>query len=230
MAIPEGIFDNFPSPDKLDARVISLSPDPAIHGYSVFSDLALHYNFSEMIYLTLTGKTPTRQIGQAFEYALKFLFPITAAEAPSNAGILAMVLAGAPASVLGTTGVLLVDMARYWVEKHKALLSWLDSPDATFPEQYQNKDIENKKIVLQLSEIISQIGISCPIFEHDPTLIAALIAVLHACGLKKPEQIQAVIVFAKYPCAIAEGYATTPYDCNSYPMRVPDYKYQQGEI
>lgn len=226
MGIPEGIFDNFDTPEKLDALVVSISADPAIHGYSVFSDLAVHYTFTEMIYLALTGEIPDQKIGKAFEYVLKFLFPMTAAEAPSNAGILAKVCSGESSAVLSVTAVTLVDMASFWMEKHEKLLSWLEAPHNPFPKEYCNQDRESQSIVRQFSKLIYQTGISSPIFEHNPTLIAALIAILYACDIKKSDQIKAAIVFAKYPCAITEGFATASFSFKKYPIRLPDYKYE----
>ena len=74
---------------KLQARVVSLDEDPNIHGYSVSEDLAPHYSFCELFLLTLTGELPEKETGKIFETALQFAAPITVAEAPTHAAILA---------------------------------------------------------------------------------------------------------------------------------------------
>ena len=226
--IPAGPLDDMPAPETLQARVVTTSDNPAIHGYNMYHDLVKHYSFTEMIYLSLKGELPNKESGHAFEIALKFLFPISISEAPSHAGVVGKICTGQPSAVMGMTAITLIDMARQCIEDHQKLLVWLYSPTDELPKSFRAKEENTRKIVLELKNHLAQTQFSCDIFKHDPNLISALIAVLYACGLQVPEQIQAAIVFAKYPCAIAEGFAVPAFSLFEYPLRLPNYQYKDS--
>src|SRR5258708_5243088 len=76
-------------PSQLTARVVDGGFRPRILGYDVQTDLARHYSFAEVVLLCLCGEVPTREVGRAFEIALSFLAPVSAAEAPAHAAGLA---------------------------------------------------------------------------------------------------------------------------------------------
>ncbi len=108
-------FDEHAWPAKLTARVVSPEPDPRIHGYAVRSDLARHYRFSDVVFLSLTGELPTEEQSSTFEQALILLAPISVAEAPSHAASLARVCDASHSAVLGTGAIALAEQARFMV-------------------------------------------------------------------------------------------------------------------
>ena len=89
MTTHRGPLDDVEWPKKLPAHVVTAGPAPRVHGYDVENDLARHYSFSDAIYLSLVGELPNDATSRAFEIALHFLAPVSAAEAPSHAAILA---------------------------------------------------------------------------------------------------------------------------------------------
>jgi citrate synthase len=94
---------------------VSPGPDPRIHGYAVEGDLAPHYRFSDVIYLSLTGELPTDAQSRTFERALILLSPISIAEAPSHAASLARVCDATHSAVIGTGAIALAEQARFMV-------------------------------------------------------------------------------------------------------------------
>lgn len=113
-------FSQNPWPSKLTARVVSPGADPRIHGYAVQDDLARHYRFSDVIYLSLTGELPTDAQSRMFEQVLIRLSPISVGEAPSHAASLARVCDGSNSAVIGTGAMALAEQARFVVSEHRA--------------------------------------------------------------------------------------------------------------
>jgi hypothetical protein len=112
-------FSQNPWPDKLTARVVQPGDDPRIHGYAVAADLAKHYRFSDVIFLSITGELPTEDQSAKFERALILLSPISVAEAPSHAASLARVCDGSNSAVIGTGAMALAEQARFAVAERK---------------------------------------------------------------------------------------------------------------
>lgn len=108
-------FDEHVWPSTLTARVVSPGADPRIHGYAVESDLARHYRFSDVVFLSLTGELPTDEQSRTFERALILLSPITIAEAPSHAASLSRVCDASHSAVIGTGAIALAEQARFIV-------------------------------------------------------------------------------------------------------------------
>jgi len=118
-------------PSQLTARVVSPGDEPRIHGYAVSSDLARHYRFSDVVYLSLAGELPDEEHSRIFERALVLLSPISIAEAPSHAASLARVCDGSASAVIGTGAIALAEQARFMVERHKGFLEALRRGEAS---------------------------------------------------------------------------------------------------
>lgn len=222
-----GPMEEFPWPEKLTARVVSPGPRPRIHGYDVEGDLALHYSFAETVLLTLTGEPPDPVRGKAFEIALIFLSPITIAEAPTHAAAIARLAGSRASGVLATGAIGLSEQASFILETHREFLETPDKTALHFPERFRARSDEEREIVKRLKNALP-VGFQFPGSEEDPAPIPALLGVIHACGIKKPEEMQVVLVLARLASLFAEASTTRPGRINDYPMNLPSFRYSEG--
>ena len=175
-------FDKGAWPNRLTARVVSREPDARIHGYAVATDLASHYRFSDVVYLSLSGELPTDEQSQTFERALILLAPISIAEAPSHAASLARVCDGSNSAVIGTGAIALAEQARHALGEHRAFLEALRAGSAT-----PTTELETVFALLH----------SCGLQRDDQleaVWVVARIAVVSAEGLSTPRAS-----FREYP-------------------------------
>lgn len=112
-------FDQVSWPNTITARVVQPGEDPRIHGYAVSADLAKHYGFSDVVFLTLTGELPTDEQSAKFARALILLSAISVGEAPSHAASLARVCDGSDSAVIGTAAIALSEQARVAVAERQ---------------------------------------------------------------------------------------------------------------
>lgn len=185
-------FSENPWPAKLTARVVSEGTDPRIHGYSVASDLARNYRFSDVVYLSLTGELPSDEQSRTFERALILLSPISIAEAPSHAASLARVCDGSNSAVIGTGAIALAEQARFVIAEHREFLAELSRSGAT-----------------------------------PSTSLESVLALLHECGIRREDQLEAVWVVARIAVVAAEGLATPPASFRDYPLNLPAVRYEE---
>jgi hypothetical protein len=215
-------------PDKLTARVVTAAASPRVHGYDVESDLAHHYGVADLVLLSLTGELPTESARAAFEVAWLFLAPVSVAHAGPHASVLAR-LCGAPVSAtVGVAAIGLAEHARALLAEHGELLRRLRSQATTLPERYQSLVVEEREAVERLRLALQRTGLSVPTLQQNPTRDAALLSVLFACGLRRPEQLQAVVVLARMPCALAEGFAERATNFGHYPINLPPFVYEES--
>jgi hypothetical protein len=198
---------------------------PRIFGYDVQDDLARHYSFGETILLCLTGEVPNRVTGKAFEIALTFLAPVPAGEAPSHASGLAHLLGADAGGVATCAAIGLAERARYLVAQHTDLLSWFAAPDTDFPAAKLSAAAPNQEAVERLCALLKESGFDSRVLPKASTLLAVILGVLYACGLRRPAQFEAAVCIAGLPSVIAEGFAAKPYDFFNYPMNLPAFRY-----
>lgn len=214
-------------PTELTARVVTPGASPRVHGYDVESDLALHYGVTEQVLLTLTGELPEPAARAAFEVAWLFLAAIAVAEAPSHATVLSRLCGATASSQIGVAAIGLAEQARALVVEHTELLRGLRSR-AELPERYQSREPDQVASVERLRRALSRSGLLVPVLEQSPTRDAALLSVLFACGLKRPEQLQAAVVLSRLPCCLAEGFAERATNFANYPINLPAFAYQES--
>jgi hypothetical protein len=213
-------------PDKLTARVVTPGSAPRLHGYDVESDLALHYGAIDLVLLSLTGELPAEPVRRAFEVAWLFLAPVSVAHVGPHASVLARLCGATPSATLGASAIGLAEQARALVTEHASLLRCLKA-DGALPERYQSSEPEHRDTVERLSCACHRAGLSVPALAQRPTRDAALLSVLFACGLKRPEQLQAVVVLARLPSALAEGFAERATNFGRYPINLPQFVYEE---
>jgi hypothetical protein len=213
-------------PDKLRARVVTPGAAPRMHGYDVESDLAHHYGPSDVVLLSLTGELPTDQARAAFEVAWIFLAPVSVAHAASHASVLARLCGATPSATIGVAAIGLAEQARVLVHEHLELLRSLRAAASALPERYQSFVAEERESVERLRRALVDSGLSVPALAQCPTRDAALLSVLFACGLRRPEQLQAALVLSRLPCALAEAFAERATNFANYPINLPAFVYE----
>lgn len=213
-------------PEALEANVVEQEPSPRIHGYDVQADLARHYGFVDTFYLALAGELPGDMQRRAFDVTLQFLAPAWIGRAPTHAACVVR-LCGADAAGVSSAGtVALAEQARYAVEAHRPLLEWLDGRGGTWPDGFSARGVAERQSVQRLKEALPE-AMELSVFDHDPTLLAALIAVLHALGLGCASRIVGVWVCAQLPCLMGEAAYVEPLGFDAYPMDLPSFRYTE---
>jgi hypothetical protein len=219
-------FDRFPG-DSLPAGVVD---GTRIHGYDVPTDLAAHYNLAELQFLSLTGVVPDEEQGRAFELCQMFLMPHSIAHASAHAGRVAAhvhsILGNSPAAA-ATVGVGLVEQARSELEQFAPWLAWLDDDgDSAIPPVAQNGAKVESAWVRRFSELLpfrysDAIGVPA----GSINLLAAILTVLRALGVREPQQMTAALVLGRFPAAMAEAFAAPDLRLWSYPLNLPHWEY-----
>jgi hypothetical protein len=209
-----------PCPDRLKARVVRPGPEPLLHGYDVERDLARSFGFGEVILLALTGREPERERGRAFEAAMTFLSAISVAEAPAHAAVLARVCASPAAPLFGSTAIAAGERARAIVSAHAWVLEWMRGGELR-AHALGEEDARAREA------LIAAIGPGAPELLRQPlSRTAALIALLVWCGLDSEERLISALALAALPASLAEGLAARPLSFDDYPIRLPEFDYE----
>lgn len=217
----EGPLERIAVPPVLTGRVV----DPAtraIHGYQAEEDLARHYRFIDVAFLALTGELPDEAASRALDIAMTFLAPVSVAEAPAHAAVLARVCAADLGATLAIAATALAEQARFIVDRHADWISWLEEQDTSFPDGGVI-DEQERASCLRLAALLAEAGLTVPAVAKANSRMCALLAVLHACGLRNSEQMAAVLVVARMPSVVAEAFATPLASFESYPMHLPPF-------
>ena len=211
---------------QLVGHVVSLGESPRILGYDVASDLVCHYSFAEMMLLMLTGELPERDKGRAFDIALGLLSPVSVAEAPCHAAVLARIAGADTTGLIGVASVALAEQTRVWLSKLAPFLEWLDHAEGAPPTTSLEKGDRDGETA-EPRRLLRDIGSAIPGMEHDLERDALVLAVLHHCGLTTSAQIEAAVVMARLPCVMAEVHAYTPGKLDEYPVNLPHFRYEE---
>ncbi len=229
LAYTRGPIDDGNWPETLTAHVVEPGPEPRIEGYLAESDLAAHYQFSEIVFLLATGELPDPIRAQAFDLALRFLIPSTVSEASVHATCLARLCGATSTGTLGVAAVALGEQARFLIAEHAALFDWFEADSEPLPFEFVSANAPEQVSVARLGQAAKEIGVSVPILGQNPTRHAALLGLLHALGLGRPDQIELVFTLAKLPVAIAEARAVKPGALRDYPMNTPRFRYEVSQ-
>ena len=224
-AQPPGPFDLAEWPAQLRARVVTPGPRPHVRGYDVEGDLARHYSFAEGVLIALGGEVPSEAQGRAFEIAMQYLSPAPVNEAPTHAAALCRISAGTDSGVIGTAAVGLAEQGRAAVA-HPGVLVWLqeggDPPDGALA-----KNDDERESVARLRDALRATGLSVPALGHDLGRTAAILAVLHACGLRSGYTLEAAWVIARLATSVAEAMTNKRRGFQAYPTLLPPIRYDE---
>ncbi|MBN1607123.1 MAG: hypothetical protein JW940_10855 [Polyangiaceae bacterium] len=214
-------------PAHLSARVVTPGDRPRVHGYDVEGDLALYYPPSDLVFLSLTGELPTPEVSRAFAIALVFLAPVSVAHASVHAAVLARLCGAAAAASFGVAAIGIAEHARVWVEEHAPLLEWLRSRIGSLPARFRSEGEGDDAAVSRLRAALEPTSLDLHGLQHRPTRDAALVMVLFACGLKRRERLEAALLLARLPTALAEALAERPANLANYPIHLPRFIYHE---
>lgn len=220
--IDKGPLDKLRVPEQLTARVVE--PDTlAVRGYACEQDLARYYGFPDTAYLALTGELPGEAVSRALDAALTFLAPVTVAEAPGHAAVLARVCAADTAATISIAATTLAEQAHHLLDSLAPWIGWLAEPAGPRPDGFGPVDGRDADSSRRLAEIVADAGLDVPALREPTSRSAAIAAVLHACGLRSREQMAVMIVTARLPCVMAEALNVPLASFQSYPMHLPPY-------
>jgi hypothetical protein len=214
-------------PSELTAHVVTPGHDPRLHGYSVERDLARHGGFSETLLLALRAELPTPGQCRAAELAMTFLAPLSVAEAPTHAAVLARLCGARPSAILGIAAVALAERARHTVERYRPVLGWLESASDPYPMEFTATSAEERESVERLAELTKSIEPELAVFRHNPDRTAAVLALLHYAGLRGGEQLEPIFVLSSLAPALSEAFARKPGSFHDYPTQLPPFEYTE---
>lgn len=223
----DGPLESGSFPDQLLARVITPGSTPRVHGYDVQNDLALNYGLVDVAFLALTGELPESGIGLALNAVLVVLAPVSVACAPTHAAVLSKLCGAGVKSTLAVATIALAEQARHIVDEHADLLDWLENTARPFPSRHVAVTQPDRDAVHRLERALEGSALVAPGMELSPTLDAAILLVLHACGLRSAAQLQAILVWARLPLVMSEALAESEANLRRYPINLPRFVYEE---
>jgi hypothetical protein len=215
-------------PTRLMSHVVTSGAAPRIHGYDVQSDLARHYEFTDVLFLALVGELPQRAERCAFDVALAFAAPVTMAEAPAHAAALSRVCGPRTSSMFAVAAIAAAEQVRVSLDAHADWLSKLVLGELDGSEGLGARDDDDRDAVRRLELALGTFAAKVPALRCDVGLETAIISTLVACGFRAREQLEAVLSLAKLPTICAEALAWRPGELRAYPMNLPRFEYVDG--
>lgn len=226
MPRPTGPIEEYPWPERLRAHAVTPGARPHLHGYDVEGDLARHYRFSDVTLLALLGQLPSDEQLEAFDVAMSFLSPLSVAEAPTHAAVLARICGAQSSGVLGAAAVALAERARHVVNASAGLLEWLRAPHGTPEARHLATTEEDRSAVERLRATLADRNVRVPALGQPLGREAALVATLHFAGLTEPHQLETAMVMASLPLAVAEARMHEVASFREYPIQLPPFEYE----
>lgn len=224
-----GPIDVADSPEEIEAHVVTPGRRSRLHGYDVEGDLGLHYGLVESFLLSLTGELPEPWQARAAEVALMFLAPVSVAEAPAHAAVVAQICGAGSSAILGVGAITLAEQTHALVERSRELFEWLVSGAGSPPPRYVAVTDDDRDSVNHLKVALAARDVELKVLEHNLAREPALLTVLFTAGLRRAEHAEAVIVAARLPCLVAEALAWSPRGFHEYPMDLPRFRYEEEE-
>lgn len=221
---PPSTVDNMSDGEMLLARVVVPGPQPAIHGYSLYDDLAVHYGLAEVTFLTLTGELPSPTQRDIFGLACVVTSAASVQQPPAHVAVLARTCGARAAGVFAAGATTLAEQAAAQVEEHSALLAWLEAGAMVSPPS-EYVDNRSMAFMTRLRAQCINKGCSVAALEYSLTPLAAALCMLHSVGLQQSWQLQAALCLARWPAVMAEGMATPRLGFKDYPMTKPQFTY-----
>jgi len=205
--------DNQPSPvedhawpSQLPAHVTTDGERPRVQGFDLVGDLARHYDFGEFLVTALTGIPPNASWGRAVNMALVVLAGASVRQASVHAATIARRCGADDASVLATGLLGLVEEASWQLAQPQAAGT---HDSAGFWEM-----------------LPEEVRSSVP---RERTVEATALAVLTRSGLDAGIQSMMALCLARLPALVAEVCSVRSGDICGYPMRLPNFEYEQAE-
>jgi hypothetical protein len=210
-------------PETLQAKVVTPGVRPRVHGYDAEGDLAQYYGWVELAFLALTGDLPNDTVSAALNVAAVFFAPVSTAHAATHVSVLARLCGATTSETVGAVAIAMGERSRWLLDEHAVLLKWCATPDSVFPEQFLSTSETEHESVQRLRVALESCGLKVAGLGESLTRNAALLLVLHACGLRRRQQLEAAITLFCLPCAIAEAFREKPANFLAYPINLPEF-------
>ncbi len=225
-----GPFETVEWPERLVGRVVQPGPSPRMCGYDVEVDLAANYRPHETFFLAITGELPSDIQSRRLGIALGFASAVSPGEAATHAAMLARICSGSDSAVIATACVGLAEAARYLVREHTAFIAWLDAgdSDAALPRNVLAKGEQERAAVARLRALVDDASGDLAVLRREIGRDAAILAVFHAAGVRRADQIQSALVYAGLGAALGEAFAVKPNTYREYPMNLPPQQYVEN--
>lgn len=223
-------IDAFPWPTQLTAR-LTTPDESAVAGYHVASDLARHWSFSDMLYLSVRGQLPSDRESRVLSYVLMNLAPISIAKAPAHAASLVRLCEGSYAATTGAAYLTAAEEGRFVIAAHAGFFEWLTTQGQGAPES-SPPHVETPS---NSSEATPAILVSLAALDLPLTLPATLpresvlLAALHRIGIQDAMSLEFFWSAARGALALAEALRVSPRAFKSYPLALPRFDYIGGE-
>jgi hypothetical protein len=221
-----GPIEDHEWPDTLRGHVVTPGGAPRVHGYLVERDLAKHYRFTDTALLALTGELPTDGQAAAFDVAMTFLAPLSVAEAPAHAAVLARICGARASAIVAAAAIALAERARFVVARSSRVFDWLAAPGEALDPALVAAGEEDRDSVASLREALGQRGVIVDVLANPLSREAALLATLWFAGLRRPELVETALVMAALPTVVAEAYCHDVAAFRQYPMKLPPFTYE----
>jgi len=79
-----------------------------------------------------------------------------------------------------------------------------------------------------LQKALAQAGVELPGLALGPDRWTAIFMTLHFVGIRRPAQLETVLVMASLAPTVAEAFCHTPAGLSQYPIQLPRYIYEEG--
>lgn len=220
-------LNDMPTDRLFPGHVVKPGPKPRLRGYSLHDDLGQHYSLSEVLLLAMTGELPTPAAAHAFERALIFLMDTPITTAPAHAARVTQVGKGGPTAVASVGVTALIAEAQDQIERSRAVLELIEGETRYPAPEIGPRDDAEREAVARLRAAVPwpEIGV----LAHDLGLVPAVLAVLHRCGLKRPEQWLIAIVNARLTSSVTEGFGDFSKEFTRLPAQLPEVRYLPKE-
>lgn len=199
-----GPIEARPWAERLPAHVATPGPHSRVRGYRPVADLAAHYTFGEYVAITLGAEPPSRAWGKALDAALIALGRCSVADAAVHAGTLSARFKAPPRASLVVGMIGLAEQA--------------DADLASPPEE----GCTSAELWSAIPEDV-RVELGVP----PATQFQLALAILRAVGLRSEAQLLATLCLCRLPILAAEIDAVVPGDLTGYPMRLPDFVYEE---
>ena len=176
-----------------------------IRGYATIEDLGAHYDFAESMLITLGAPPPDEAIGAAVNLALVALGAISVADAPVHAASLTARF-GSPPRVSLALG----------------MLGLAEQAQATVCGTLRD-DTPSNALWQALPETVRS-----RLPDPPDSQVSLALDVLRLAGLHSDTQLVAALCMARLPVMAAEADAVQAGDLKDYPLRLPDFAYEDG--
>jgi hypothetical protein len=114
------------------------------------------------------------------------------------------------------------------IGQHGDLFAWLETADGELPARYCSGSAEDAACLDRLQMALAAAGVEVPGLAQGPDRWTALFMTLHFAGLRRPEQLETVLVIASLAPTLAEAISHAPAAFAQYPINLPAYIYEEG--